>query len=63
MTKREQVELFPVAKQLWTVWCDDGTDCVFNVANCKTKRAADAIRRHWAKGRPDCEFFVTLEAV
>ena len=63
MTKREQVTLFPVARQLWTVWCDDGTDCVFNVANCRTRQSAERVRKHWAKGRPELRFFVTKEAV
>ena len=62
MTKRGQVTLFPVAKQLWTVWCDDGTDCVFNVANCKTKRAAEVICKRAAAARPDCVFSVSQEA-
>ena len=44
---------------LFYVWCDDGSGCVFSVAVCKTEKEADSTRGLFAALEPTSTFTIT----
>ena len=52
-----------MTKHRFIVWCNDGSDCVFNVAVCKTKKEADATRGFYSATQPNKRFSITKETI
>jgi len=47
----------------WIVWCNDGTDCTFNIAVCKTEAEALSVRGMRAALDPEKTFTITKETI
>ena len=56
------VSLPSFTSHYWYVWCDDHSNCVFNIAVCKSEKEAIAQQIYWSMRHKDRTYTITKEA-